>query len=120
IAAIASSGMEIPIAPSTISFWCSRFSLQRLLTLVGAFAQPLLDPLDERVDEGRLEVGAELFARLDRCMQLVLANDLVHTPILPRRVPQFHVDDPGRRFPRHGRTCDARLAGAERSHGTHP
>lgn len=56
--------------------------LQRLLPLRGALSEASFEPLDERIDHGRLHVGAELRTGLDYRLQLVPSHDLGHAKIL--------------------------------------
>jgi hypothetical protein len=58
---------------------------QGLLAQARALLQALLDALDERVDQGGLQVLADFFARFDRRAQLIPGDDLLaHGSILRR------------------------------------
>ena len=49
-------------------------ALERLLALIVPLDEALLDPLDERVDHGGLQLGAELLAGLDRSLELLTVD----------------------------------------------
>jgi hypothetical protein len=76
IAAIASSGTEIPIDPRISSFWWSRrrFSA-RSRSLPLSSSRPL-DLLEERCQHLILVLGPELAAGLDRRRELVLPDQV--------------------------------------------
>ena len=58
--------------------------LQGSLSLRRPAGEPSFDPLDERVDDSRLQLTAKFPSCLDSSVQLVSRNDVPHTPILGR------------------------------------
>ena len=63
-------------------------ALQRALVVAGALREPPLDPLDERVDHGRLHLLAQLLARLDRRVQLALEYAVFAHGVIMRGRPE--------------------------------